>query len=406
MDSLITAAARALASGDPLGALKRVALREDAGALALRGIAMAQLGDFPKARALLKRARRAFGAGERLARARCVVAEAEIALVSRDLSWPVSALAAAQALLARHGDAVNAGLAGLLAARRLLLIGQLDAASAALDAISIDGLPAALQARQHLVRGGIALRRLDTAAAQRAFAAAATAARLSGIHGLAAEVGAAAEALTAVAARVVRGGTMRPVTLRDVEILFASGALIVDATRQAVRCNGSVVPLGSRPVLFALARTLGAAWPGDVSRAELVENAFGGREADESHRARLRVEIGRLRSVLRGQARIVATRSGFALRVPDGVDVTVLLPPRDDDRGVILALLADGEAWASSALAIATGSSVRTVQRALEGLAAEGRVQSFGQGRARRWIATGLSGFPTVLLLPGPMPGD
>ncbi|HEU5194094.1 MAG TPA: helix-turn-helix domain-containing protein, partial [Methylomirabilota bacterium] len=88
MDTLIAAAAHALAAGDPLGALKRIALRDDAPALALRGIAMAQLGDFVRAKRLLRRAARTFPPSEAVARARCVVAEAEIALVSRDLGWP------------------------------------------------------------------------------------------------------------------------------------------------------------------------------------------------------------------------------------------------------------------------------------------------------------------------------
>ena len=132
MDSLITAAARALAAGDPLGALKRVALRDDAPALALRGIAMAQLGDLARAKALLRRAARAFGPKEAVARARCVVAEAEIALVSRDLGWPAKALDAARATLEAHGDRVNAAHARYLEVRRLLLIGRLDEAEHAL----------------------------------------------------------------------------------------------------------------------------------------------------------------------------------------------------------------------------------------------------------------------------------
>src|SRR5690242_7337866 len=128
MDSLTTAAARAVAAGDPLGALNRMALRDDAPALALRGIAMAQLGEFARAKELLRRATRAFGAKEPVARARCVVAEAEVALASRDLGWPAKALDAARATLEAHGDRVNAGFARYLEARRLLLIGRLDEA--------------------------------------------------------------------------------------------------------------------------------------------------------------------------------------------------------------------------------------------------------------------------------------
>ena len=147
MDSLITAAARALAAGDPLGALKRVALRDDAPALALRGIAMAQLGDLVRAKALLRSAARAFGPKEAVARARCVVAEAEIALVSRDLGWPAKALDAARATLEAHGDRVNAAHARYLEVRRLLLIGRLDEAEQALAEARPRALPAGVAGR-------------------------------------------------------------------------------------------------------------------------------------------------------------------------------------------------------------------------------------------------------------------
>src|ERR1700754_5204680 len=126
MDSLITAAALALAGGDLLGALKRVALRDDAPALALRGIAMAQLGDLVRAKALLRRAARAFGPKEAVARARCLVAEAEVALASRDLGWPAKMLDSARKTLEEHGDLLNAAHTRHLEIRRLLLIGRLD----------------------------------------------------------------------------------------------------------------------------------------------------------------------------------------------------------------------------------------------------------------------------------------
>lgn len=405
MDSLITAAARALSAGDPLGALKRVALREDPPALALRGIAMAQLGDFVRAKALLKSAGRGFGPRESLARARCVVAEAEIALVSRDLGWPVKALAAARQVLASHGDCINAAHAANLEARRLLLIGDLDGAEAVLAGIDPAPLPAAVRAAYHLAWAGIAIRRLRTASARDALARAMAATSEAGIPGLTAEVEAAGRALTETAGHRIARGVLYPLRLDQVEALFASGTLVIDATRNLVRAGEAAIPLGGRPVLFALARALAEAWPGDVSRETLVARAFRGKEADESHRARLRVEIGRLRAELTGVAGITATKAGFAL-TPRAADVAVLAPPIEDERGPLLALLADGEAWASSALAIALGTSPRTVQRALENLAAEGKVQSFGRGRALRWIAASVPGFPTTLLLPGPLPGD
>src|SRR3954452_25635632 len=160
MDSLITAAARSLAAGDPLGALKRVALRQEPPALALRGIAMAQLGDFMRAKALLQSAARAFGPKEAVARARCVVAEAEIALVSRDLGWPAKALDAARATLEKHGDWVNAAHARHLEVRRLLLIGYLDEAERALAAIDPAPFPPASKAAHALIVAEIAMRRL------------------------------------------------------------------------------------------------------------------------------------------------------------------------------------------------------------------------------------------------------
>lgn len=405
MDSLISAAARALAGGDPIGALKRVALREDAPALALRGIAMAQLGDFVRAKELLKLAGRKFGAREDVARARCVVAEAEIALVSRDLNWAPKALEAARATLASHGDAVNAAHARNLAARRLLLIGRLDEAERLLARADGAALPPAARAAHELVLAGIAMRRLKTAAARAALARAELAVRAARIPALLAEVESAVLALTTPVARAIEQGRERLVRLGEVEELFASDALVVDACRHVVRAGDKVVSLAKRPVLFALARALGEAWPNDVERGVLLARAFRAKHADESHRARLRVEIGRLRKALAPLAAVNATERGFVLQ-PRAREVVVLAPPVDEANGEVLALLADGEAWSSSALATALAMSARTVQRALDELATAGRVQPLGEGRARRWLAPPAVGFPTSLLLPGPLPGD
>ena len=405
MDSLINAAAYALASGDPLGALKRVALRDDAPALALRGIAMAQLGDFDRAKSLLKSAARAFGVREAIARARCIVAEAEIALVSRDLGWPPKALASARKALEAHGDHVNAAHARTLEARRLLLIGRLDEAERTIGGLDPAALPPASRAASELVAAGIAIRRLRTEAAQAALDRAGEAARKSRIAALVAEVENASSALTMIAARSIARGEERPLRLAEVEALLASDALVVDACRNVVRRSGTVVSLATRPVLLALARALAEAWPGDVTRAILLKRAFGARHADESHRARLRVEIGRLRAELRPLVDIHATPEGFALQPSAEGEVVVLAPPVEEQHGAVLAFLADGESWASSALAIALGASPRTVQRALEQLAAAGKVQAFGRGPARRWVTPSVPGFPTSLLLPGPLPG-
>ncbi|HTB04808.1 MAG TPA: helix-turn-helix domain-containing protein [Bradyrhizobium sp.] len=404
MDSLITAAARALAAGDPLGALKRVALREDAPALALRGIAMAQLGDLVRAKALLKSAARAFGPREAVARARCVVAEAEIALVSRDLTWPAKSLDAARATLEAHGDRLNAAHARYLEVRRLLLIGRLGEAESKLGEFDPAPFPPALRAAHQLVVAGIAMRRLRTKTARAALTSAAQAARHAGIPALTAEVESAAIILNTPAARLLARGEERPLLLEEVEQLLASKTFIVDACRHVVRRGNTVVSLATRPVLFALARALAEAWPEDVSRTTLVALAFRGKEADESHRARLRVEIGRLRRALRKLADVSATGGGFAL-VPRGAsEVVVLARPVEEEHAAVLAFLADGESWSSSALALALGASQRTVQRALDELSATGKVQSFGRARARRWMTPPIGGFTTTLLLPAPLP--
>ena len=406
MDSLITAAARALAAGDPLGALKRVALRDDAPALALRGIAMAQLGDLVRAKALLRRAARAFGPKEAVARARCVVAEAEIALVSRDLSWPAKTLDAARVTLEEHGDRVNAAHARYLEVRRLLLIGRLAEAERALAGLDPALFPPASRTVHELVVAGIAIRRLRTKAARAALARAERAARHARIPALTAEVDSAVLVLNTPAARLIASGEERLLRLEDVEALLASNAFVVDACRFVVRDARTVVSLARRPVLFTLARALGEAWPGDVSRDTLVARAFGAKRADESHRARLRVEVGRLRTVLRMLADVSATKRGFALAPRRAREVVVLARPIEDEEehAAVLAFLADGESWSSSALALALGTSQRTVQRALDSLAAAGKVQPFGRGRARRWMTPPVPGFTTTLLLPAPLP--
>ena len=406
MDSLITAAARALAAGDPLGALNRVALRDDAPALALRGIAMAQLGDLVRAKALVRRAARAFSSREAVARARCVVAEAEIALVSRDLGWPAKALDAARVTLERHGDHVNAAYARYLEVRRLLLIGRLGEAERLLVTLDPALFPPALSAAHELVVAGLAMRHLQAKAAREALARAGKAAREAGIPALIAEVDAASLALDTPAARLIANGDERLLRLDDVEALKTSSALIMDACRYVVRDARSAIPLAKRPVLFALACALAEAWPGDVTRDALVARAFRAKHADESHRARLRVEIGRLRALLRPVADVSATKQGFILVPHSAREVAVLARPVDEQHAAILAFLADGESWSSSALALALGASQRTVQRALDQLAEKDKVQSFGRGRAKRWMTPPMPGFTTTLLLPTPLPTD
>jgi tetratricopeptide (TPR) repeat protein len=403
MESLITAAARALSAGDPLGALNRIALRDDAPALALRGIAMAQLGDLNQAKVLLRRAARAFGPKEAVARARCVVAEAEIALALRDLSSSMKTLEAARATLEAHGDRVNGAYARYLEVRCLLLMGRLDDAEQTLSKLDPTPLPPASRTTHELGIAGIAMRRLRTKEARAALARAERAARQTQIPALLAEVEGAYLALSTPAARLISSGEERPLLLNEVEDLLASKVFIVDACRHVVRESRTVISLARRPVLFALARALGEAWPRDVPRDALVARAFGARNADESHRARLRVEIGRLRRMMRTLANVSATKRGFALEPRGAPKVIVLARPVEERHAATLALLADGESWSSSALALALDASPRTVQRALEQLAEAGKVQSFGRGRARRWMTPTVPGFTTILLLPAPL---
>ncbi|MES2599147.1 MAG: helix-turn-helix domain-containing protein [Verrucomicrobiota bacterium] len=400
MDSLISAAASALAAGDPLRALNYVAVREEAPALALRGIAMAQLGDLSQAQELLKRAARAFGTKQPMAHARCVLAQAEIAFVSRDLGWPVKELAAAEATLEKHGDLLNAIHARHLQARRFLLLGQVEEAGRAISSIDPSPLPPARRAAHEMIVAGMAMQRLHTSVAREAFARAQEAAQRCGITALMAEVAAAADRLQTPVARHIAQGREHLIRIDEVENLLGSSALVVDACRRVVRRGRMVVPLATRPVLFALVRALAESWPRDVSRTALLKAAFGARKADESHRARLRVEIGRLRQLLRPLADVQATMTGFILQPQHDMEVNVLAWPVEEEHGAVLAFLADGEAWSSSALALALGVSQRTVQRSLDALSADAKVQWFGRARARRWTAASFPGFTTIMLLP------
>ena len=410
MDSLIAAAARALDAGDALGALRRVALRDDPPALALRGIAMAQLGEHPLARALLRRAARGFGAHEELARARCVVAEAEVALAMRDLGGSARSLSLAARALEARGDRANALQARLIAARRLLLLGRSEDARTALARLDARGLPPSLQAIAELTEAELELRSLRAGPAQAAFARAQAAlarahesANRARVPALLAEVAEARAALDRPAARHLTDGSERTLRLQEVAALFDSGALVVDACSRGLRCGAVWRPLAQRPVLFALVSMLAEAWPAEAERHALIARAFGTRRPNESHRARLRVEISRLRALIASLADIEATARGFVIR-PCGAGAVVLAPPLDGDQGSLVALLSDGEAWSTSALALALGASQRTVQRSLAELEAAGRVRSIGRARARRWLSPPLAGFTTILLLPDTLP--
>jgi hypothetical protein len=339
-----------------------------------------------------------------VARARCVVAEAEVALAMRDLDASPRALAAAATALDARGDRANALQGRLIAARRLLLLGRLDDAATALARIDARGLPPSLAAVTELAVAELALRSLRTGPAQEALARARDAAARAGVPALSAEVAEARAALDRPAARRISHESEQALRLDQVAELLASGALVLDACRRGLRAGVVWVPLASRPVLFTLARALAEAWPGDVDRQTLIACAFRTRRPDESHRARLRVEIGRLRALAEGLARIDATERGFVLRPRGQRDAVVLAPPVDGDSASLVALLSDGSAWSTSALALALGSSQRTVQRELVELETAGKARSIGRARARRWLAPPLTGFTTILLLPAALP--
>lgn len=406
MDASITAAARALAEGNTLSALNHIALRNDAPALALRGIAMAQLGDFARARELLKSAARAFGGKKALAQARCAVAEAEIAIALRDLGWPSTALETARKTLETHGDRANVVHVHYLQVRHLLLTGQIDAAAAMLADFEPSNLPPAFKAIHELATAIIAIRYLQAKVARNALVRAEAAAHQAGIPALQAEVASVWRELNLPAARLLTQGEERLLPLDQVESLLASGAFIIDACRLAVRQGEHVISLAKRPVLLTLLKALAEAWPEDVPRDRLIERAFHIKRGDESLCARLRVEIGRLRAEVKTLADIKATKEGFELAIKSADNVFLLEQPVHDKHAEVLALLADGEAWSSSAIALALGSSQRSVQRKLNTLLAEAKVQSFGQGRARRWLSPVVPGFATTLLLPHSMAVD
>lgn len=399
MDTVVNLAARALAAGDPLAALERVALRDDAPSLALRGIAMAQLGEWRPARRLLQRAARAFGAAAALAQARCVVAEAEVALASRDLRYDPPELKHAIALLDAQSDRANAALARLTAARRALLLGRSHEAEQRLTELGLHGAPPHLLAIAGLVAAELASRKLDTAAARAALGRAENAAGRSRIPALQQEVLLAQRRLRAPVARLRGPDLERLVRLDEVEALFQSGKLVLDACRRELRASGTVTRLVDRPVLFELLWALSDAHPGSATREDLLWRAFGLRRSNESTRVRLRVEIGRLRKVVESSTAIRATSDGFQLEPRANAAVFVLAPPSEGEADALLALLRTGEPWSTADLASALGKSQRSVQRELGALEAAAKVYSVGKGRTRRWHGPPFSTFATAMLL-------
>jgi hypothetical protein len=400
MDPDLDTAAQHLARFDTLGALQLIGRRDDPEALALRGVAMAQLGEDRDAQKLLGRAERALARTDPRMRARVSAARGEVALAMRDLALAGRLLEAAEAALG--DDRINRAFVRLLRVRRLLLLGRVEEAHA-LVTMDLRGAPPRLQVLVELLRADIAARRLRVLEAEAAVARARRAARSASLPPLTAQVERFAADLAAPVARIIRDRTFALATLADVASLARSKGLVVDGCRRELRLAGATVSLATRPVLFALAETLGEAAPGAASRALLMERAFGARRANESLRARLRVEIGRLRRDLVPLGlNVVPTLEGFALSGErDAMRVIVVLPPADGEASFLLALLRGGEAWSSSSLASASGLGQRAVQRALAELKDAGKVDAHGAGRSRRWVARPPEGFATTLLLAG-----
>ena len=399
MDSALETAAQALSVFDPLAALKIVALREDPDALAMRGVAMAQLGDYGASRKLLERAAKAFRPNDSRAGARCLAARGEVSLACRDLADAGRAFDAALRELDAQGDRLNAAFVRVQRVRRLVLMGAVGEAAAMLRAIDLEDTPPRLRATADLVGADIAMRNLDPDGARQALVRARRAARFAAIASLSDEIERAAVDLEVPVARAVREGVEQHVDLDGVTAILRSNDLVVDACRRTIRVGSDVVSLVTRPVLMALAITLASACPHDASRASLVAAAFGGRRVTDSMRARLRVEIGRLRRSIADLADLMPTEQGYALQSRSRAGVVVLLPPAPGETSALLALLRGGESWTTSALATAMGTSQRTVQRALIALHDEGRVEAIGRGRAQRWVARPPEGFATTLLL-------
>lgn len=402
MDPVLRSALQALRAGEPLAVLQRTALRTDGPALALRGIACAQLGDLARSAACLQRALATLGRQERSWRAGCLAAAGDVALAERDLPRAGRLLERAERAL-RRADAPDLAHVRLLQARRALLLGRVDAAGTTLATLASLPMTLPTQALALALAGEIALRRRRVPDAEAAFAAARAVAVRTGFGNLVAEIERAAAALAQPAARLATRAGARPCTLAEVAAVGDDGALVVDGCQRHVRAGHRQLSLRRRSVLWTLLQCLAIAAPADVSRDELVVAAFGARRADDSHRARLRVEMARLRAMLRPFAGLHATARGFQLQVHAGA-VHVLLPPLDSPAAAVLALLADGCAWSTASLAQALGSSQRTVQRALAELGDAGQVERRGAGRRQRWTIAPLVPFATCMLLPSPGP--
>ena len=389
-------AGRALAAGEALRALGLVGRADDALGLTLRGIAYAQLGDLELARKSLDRALAL--AKDRRTRAHARAALVEIALSTGDPAPAAKAAKAAADELARLGDPRNAAMMRLVLARAEVLLGRLGEARRVVEDVLTEKLEPDLRALAWLARAEIAIRTLATTDARDALSRAR--ASLDGTPNqlLARALVALEQELSLPVARMLRGGVVRDADLFAIEALSRGEVLLIDACRRVAIAGRVTIPLARRPVLFALLLVLARAWPASVPRDELASRAFDARRVNESHRSRLRVEIGRLRKIMDGLgAEPVATADGYALASKR--EVALLLPPSDDDAARIALLLGDGAAWSAKGLAEHAGVSKSTAQRALGLLVKNGSAIRTGKGKDVRYTRPGTPIASRMLLL-------
>ncbi|MFY0533958.1 HTH domain-containing protein [Nannocystis pusilla] len=370
-DALLDAA-RALAGGDPLRALTGVGRDDSALGLTLRGIAYAQLGDLELARTALEQAVSRADVDPLLA-ARARAALVEVELGSGAPAQAARTARAAADALERLGDARNAAMQRLVLARAEVLLGRLNEARRAVEAVLVGDLGPDLRAVASLVQAEIAVRALHPSDARAALARAREAMARAPHQLLARTVEALEQELARPIASIWRAGATVEADLFAIESLSRGPVLLVDACRRLALAGRVTIPLARRPVLFALLLELARAWPAAVARDDLAARAFAVRRVNASHRARLRVELGRLRKLMDGLAAApVASEDGYVLASER--DVAVLLPPTDDEAARLGLLLGDGAAWSAQALAEHAGVSRRTAQRALQQLVERGVV--------------------------------
>ncbi|WP_236517164.1 helix-turn-helix domain-containing protein [Sandaracinus amylolyticus] len=389
--------ARALARGDALRALGVAGRDESALGLTLRGIAYAQLGDLALAREALARATERAPDPHTLARARAAMVE--VALAAGDPKRAADEAIACASALEQLGDRRNAAMQRLVLARAEVLRGRLNEARGVVEDVLSREQPADLRAVAWLARAEIAMRALAASESRDALEHARSALEIAPHELLSRALVSLERELSAPVARVVRGGVGSDADLFAIEALSGGEVLLVDACRRVVIGARLIVRLGRRPVLFALLAALARAWPDPIARDELASSAFEVRRVNPSHRARLRVEIGRLRKAMHGlAAEPIATKEGYVLSSQR--EVVVLSPPGDDDEGARIALvLGDGASWSARELATHTGLSIRTVQRALASLVESGRAVRSGRGARVRYTRPGTPIASRMLLL-------